>query len=73
MQKILTGFLIALAVVGLAFLGRRARANEALTQASATYLFSETDIKGKDGKPLSRADLLDAILRDAVVRASQPK
>jgi len=69
MRGILIGFVLAAALVGMFFLGFRARDNERLTRASATYLFADTEILGADGKPLSRSDLLDALLRDAVKRA----
>jgi cytochrome oxidase Cu insertion factor (SCO1/SenC/PrrC family) len=41
-------------------------------QAAALYLFSPTDLKGKDGQPLTRADLLDEVLRDAIAKAQAP-
>ena len=69
MRNLLLGFLLALALCAIAFGGYEAYHLRKLTQASAVYLFSETEVKGKDGKPLSRADLIDALLRDAVQRA----
>lgn len=72
MKKILTGFVLALVLVGLVLVGLRAYRDDALTNATATYLFSETEVKGKDGKALSRADLLDLILRDAIAKAQAP-
>ena len=72
MKHIVTGFALAVVLALLVVLGFKARANDALTTASATYLFSETEVKGKDGKAMSRADLIDALLRDAVAKAAQP-
>jgi hypothetical protein len=66
------------ALVGVYVGGARVRAEYQAYQtmkasvAAAQYLFSATDVKDKDGKPLSRADLLDAVLRDVVARAVQP-
>jgi hypothetical protein len=71
MKKILLGVFLAFALLALVLLGQQAWQVYKLTSATAIYLFSETDIKGKDGKPLSRADLLDEILRDAIKRSGQ--
>ncbi len=38
--------------------------------SSAQYLFSPTEVKGVDGKPLSRAQLLDILLSKVVQGAS---
>jgi len=33
---------------------------------AAAYLFTPTEVKGKDGQPLTRAQLLDAVLQNVV-------
>ena len=72
MKGILIGFVLAAVLAAGIVLGFKARANDQLTNAAATYLFSETEVKGKDGKPMSRADLLDALLREAIIKANAP-
>jgi hypothetical protein len=68
MRNLILGFVLAV-VVGLVcvwgydYYYARRNAN-----AAATYLFSTTEVKGKDGKPLSRADLIDALLSEAIQR-----
>ncbi len=50
----------------------KVQADEAMKLAtvSAQYLFTATGVKGPDGKPLSRADLLDLLLSRVVQGAS---
>jgi hypothetical protein len=71
MRNLITGFVVALALVAAGFVGFYIHRSMTYANASATYLFSETEIKGKEGKRLSRADLLDQLLRDAVERAKR--
>lgn len=69
MKKIFLGIVIAFAMIGAFLVGRISVQDHTLTRASATYLFSETEVKDAKGKALSRAELLDLILRDAVMKA----
>lgn len=69
MKKYFLGAFLALALVALIFLAKEGYRAYQLNQATAIYLFSETEVKGKDGKPLSRAELLDMVLRGAIDKA----
>lgn len=71
MRNLLIGFVAAFLIIAVALGGYDYWRTRQLTHAVAVYLFSETEVKGKDGEPLSRADLLDALLRNAVSKAAQ--
>lgn len=38
-------------------------------RSAAIYLFSETEVKGADGKPLSRADIIDMMIQSALEKS----
>lgn len=64
----LIGFLFALALWAVIEGGIYAIRTYQYSRASASYLFAPTDIKDKNGKPLSREQLLDAALLDFLKR-----
>lgn len=72
MKNIFIGFVTAVLLALASYGGYRAYQDHKLVIATATYLFAETEIKRQDGKPLTRADLIDAVLKDAVQRAQAP-
>jgi predicted negative regulator of RcsB-dependent stress response len=69
MRNILLGILLALVGLALGVIGHKAYQDHQLTRASATYLFAETEIKDKQGKALSRSELIDLVLREAITKA----
>jgi hypothetical protein len=64
MRNLLTGFLLALTL----FFGYDYFYTRFYGRAAAVYLFSETEVQGKDGKPLSRADLINLMILSAAQR-----
>jgi hypothetical protein len=72
MKKILLGVALTLTLLGLGLVGRETYRVYRLNQAVSIYLLSETEIRDKNGKPLSRAELIDLVLADVVKRNSQP-
>jgi hypothetical protein len=65
MKNLIIGFLLALAL----WAGYDLYYSRLYGRAAATYLFSETEVKGKDGKALSRADIIDLMIASAAKKA----
>jgi hypothetical protein len=71
-KKVLLGALFTLVLVALSVLAREGYRAYRINQAVATYLFAETEVRANNGKPLSRAELLDLVLQDVVSRQTKP-
>lgn len=71
MRLLITGFVLAVLLALGVYGGYVAYQDHKLVRAVSIYLLSETEVKGADGKALSRADLIDAILRDAISKAKK--
>ncbi len=72
-MKFITGFVFAVVLTAAGFVSYLAYQDHKLVKASALYLFADTNVKGQDGKPLTRADIIDAILKDVIQRADAVK
>jgi hypothetical protein len=68
MSRVILGALGAIALLGLVWLSFQAYRSHQLTTASATYLFSQTEVRDKSGKALSRAELFDMLLQQAIAQ-----
>lgn len=51
---------------------QKAEQSGKLADAAATYLFADTEVK-KDGKPLTRAQLLDLVLAEVLKNSAATK
>ena len=71
MKKLLIGFVSGIVFLALGYGVYLGYMGHVAAVASASYLFAETDVKGKDGKALNRAALIDLILQDAVKRSAE--
>lgn len=71
MKKILLGILLGILIGGLGVFAYDSYYTRLYARTSAAYLFSPTEVK-KDGKALTRAELLDLLLAKALRAQSPP-
>lgn len=59
---------LAAALVGVGYDSYRTHKRVTTTEQAVIYLFANTEVKGKDNKPLRRVDLIDLLLTRALMK-----